>query len=69
MDGVNSFCCLCNAGFSRDLCNINIDDCVDISCTGHGECVEGVNFFDSPVIVMQGLLKKSVKLIPMIVLA
>ena len=39
VDGVNSFICMCNPGFTGKLCQINIDDCVGVNCSGSGECV------------------------------
>ena len=45
VDGVNSFQCVCDPGFTGDLCQINIDDCVGVNCTGNGQCVDGVNSF------------------------
>jgi hypothetical protein len=27
VDGVNYFACLCKAGYSGSLCEVNIDDC------------------------------------------
>ena len=41
----NGVCaCNCNAGFSGDACETNIDDCAGVSC-GHGTCVDGVNAY------------------------
>ena len=45
MDGVNSFNCSCDPGFTGELCQTNIDDCVGGRCSGNGECLDGVNTF------------------------
>ena len=46
VDGVDSFTCNCSSGFTGELCQINIDECVSgVSCSGNGLCVDGVNSF------------------------
>jgi len=37
--------CSCPPGFEGDLCEINIDDCVDIQCSNGGTCLDLVNDF------------------------
>ena len=32
--------CLCDAGFSGDACDVNIDDCRDVTCQNGGTCVD-----------------------------
>ena len=43
IDGVASFMCMCPVGYDGDLCEINVDDCVDNPCLNNGSCVDGVN--------------------------
>jgi Notch-like protein len=44
VDGINSFTCECESGFTGERCGINIDDCEDINCN-NGECVDRINGF------------------------
>ena len=44
VDEVNNFQCICDPGFTGELCQ-DIDDCVGVSCSGNGQCVDGVNSF------------------------
>ena len=41
----NSFHCICDPGFTGELCQTNVDDCVGVDCSGNGRCVDGVNNF------------------------
>lgn len=34
--------CLCPEGFRGEHCDENIDDCVDIHCSNHGMCQDGI---------------------------
>ena len=45
VDGVDSFNCSCDPGFTGELCQTNIDDCVGVNCSGNRECLDGVNSF------------------------
>ena len=45
MDGVNTFDCMCDPGYTGEVCQTNIDDCVGVNCSGNGECMDGVNTF------------------------
>ena len=46
VDGVGSFNCSCDPGFTGETCQTNIDDCVEAqNCSGRGQCVDGVNSF------------------------
>ena len=45
VDGVNSFFCSCDPGFTGELCQTNIDECVGVGCSGNGECLDEVNSF------------------------
>ena len=38
-------CSECAPGFTGSLCEFNIDDCTGVDCSGHGQCVDGVNSF------------------------
>ena len=31
--------------YDGDLCEINVDDCIDNPCLGNGSCVDGVNSY------------------------
>ena len=45
LDGLDSFNCRCDPGFTGEQCQTNIDDCVGVRCSGNGECLDGVNSF------------------------
>ena len=45
VDGVDSFNCSCDPGFTGELCQTNIDDCVGVDCSGNGWCVDGIGNF------------------------
>ena len=45
IDGVATYTCHCNEGFTGLMCQTNIDDCVGVNCSGNGQCVDGVNNF------------------------
>ena len=36
---------LCVPGFTGMMCEEDIDDCVTVSCSGNGQCVDGVDSF------------------------
>ena len=36
---------MCIPGFTRELCQTDIDDCVGVNCSGNGEYVDEVNAF------------------------
>ena len=38
-DEVNGFNCSCAAGFTGQICSINIDDCIMNPCDNAGTCV------------------------------
>ncbi len=52
IDGVNTFLCICNSGFTGRLCqqpvDNNVNPCTGVTCSGNGQCVvlPGVNTFD-----------------------
>ena len=35
-------CSQCKPGFTGIMCNININDCIGINCSGNGQCMDGV---------------------------
>lgn len=37
--------CTCDPGFTGQRCQTNIDDCVGVSCSGNGICIDGINSF------------------------
>ena len=45
VDGVNTFTCICDGGFTGRNCNININDCEGVNCSGNGRCIDGVDSF------------------------
>ena len=45
IDGVASFTCMCPMGYDGDLCEINVDDCIDNPCLNNSSCVDGVNCY------------------------
>ena len=45
MDGEDSFNCSCDPGFTGELYQANIDECVGVNCSGNRECLDGVNSF------------------------
>ena len=42
MDGVDTFTCSCDLGFTGANCQTNINDCLETNCSRHGQCVDGV---------------------------
>ena len=44
VDGVESFECMCPAGFTGTCCDINIDECETTGCV-NGECTDLINAF------------------------
>ena len=45
VDGADSSTCTCDQGFTGEMCQTNIDDCVGVNCSGNGRCVDGVDSF------------------------
>ena len=44
VDGVESFACMCLAGFTGTSCEINVDECQTTGCV-NGECTDLINDF------------------------
>ncbi|XP_052237854.1 sushi, von Willebrand factor type A, EGF and pentraxin domain-containing protein 1-like [Dreissena polymorpha] len=44
-DELNSFTCHCDAGFTGQQCEVNIDDCSANVCMNNATCVDGVNSY------------------------
>ncbi|GAV03552.1 hypothetical protein RvY_13954-2 [Ramazzottius varieornatus] len=38
----DGFRCNCSLGFKGSLCEENIDDCIGVSCSGHGLCIDDI---------------------------
>ena len=47
VDGVNSFICNCDPGFTGVECQDSINDCIEqgVNCSGNGKCMDGMNTF------------------------
>lgn len=45
VDKIDSFECICPAGFGGDFCEIDSDDCEDEQCGEHGFCTDGIDSF------------------------
>ena len=35
-------CTECTPGFTGTYCDTNIDDCIGVTCSGHGACIDGI---------------------------
>jgi len=44
-DGVNTFTCTCEDGYSGETCDVNVDDCNPNPCQNGGACTDGINSF------------------------
>ena len=44
-DGINSFTCSCEDGYSGDTCDININECDSNPCQNGGICTDGIDSF------------------------
>ena len=44
--GAFDFTCQCAVGYTGPTCEINIDDCVSVTCPCNSICVDGVNTFE-----------------------
>ena len=37
-DGISSFVCMCEPGFTGDLCEVDINECEGVNCSTNGSC-------------------------------
>ena len=37
--------CDCRPGFTGELCETNINDCIDVNRSGNGVCFDGISNF------------------------
>ncbi len=44
-NGLNSYTCVCNAGYTGADCEDDIDECEGQSCSGNGLCMDNVNSY------------------------
>lgn len=44
-DHTGGFICSCNAGYTGDRCQININDCAHNPCLNGGTCIDEVNSY------------------------
>ena len=44
--GPFDFTCQCEVGYTGSTCEVNIDDCVSVTCPCNSVCVDGVNDFE-----------------------
>ena len=45
MDGNNSYTCICDAGYTGDNCETNINECDPNPCQNGGTCTDGINSY------------------------
>lgn len=38
--------CSCLPGYTGALCDVEIDDCIGVDCSGNGECIDRLNAFE-----------------------
>ena len=43
---IGSYSCVCPSGFTGKSCDINIDDCVNVTCQNGGRCQDLLNDFN-----------------------
>ncbi len=46
VDGEGFATCSCDPGYTGERCEVDIDDCAAVNCSGNGVCVDGVNSFN-----------------------
>ena len=44
--GPFAFTCQCAVGYTGSTCEVNIDDCVSVTCPSNSMCVDGINTFE-----------------------
>ena len=42
---IDNIYCMCPMGYDGDLCEINVDGCIDNPCLNNDSCVDGVNSY------------------------
>ena len=40
------FTCQCAVGYTGSTCEVNIDDCVSVTCPANSMCMDGLNTFE-----------------------
>ncbi len=45
VDGEGFATCSCDPGYTGGRCEVDIDECAAVNCSGNGVCVDGVNSF------------------------
>jgi hypothetical protein len=45
IDGVNTFTCECNVGYTGAVCDVNIDECATTPCSNGAQCNDGIASF------------------------
>ena len=41
-----NFTCQCKVGYTGRNCEVNVDDCVSVTCPNNRVCMDGVNTFE-----------------------
>ena len=44
--GSFNFICQCAVGYTGSTCEVNIDDCVSVTCPSNSICMDGVNAYE-----------------------
>ena len=44
--GPFDFTCHCVVGYTGSICEVNIDDCVSVTCPSNSMCVDGISTFE-----------------------
>ena len=44
--GPFDFTCQCEVGYTGSICEVNIDDCVSVTCPSNSMCVDGISTFE-----------------------
>jgi hypothetical protein len=46
VNGQNAFSCACDAGYSGEFCETNVDDCVGVACLNGAICLDAVDDYE-----------------------